>query len=559
MGAPAASRRWLFGPLPDLLFGCGLLYAVVFATQAVLGDAMRGVLPLAIQPFLTLALGAPHYGATLLRAAEPREGGRTYVAFAIWTGVLLLGLMALALREILLGSLLVTLYVTWSPWHYSAQNFGIAVAFARRRGIALDAGTKRLLRGIYVSSYLLTVIAVHGARGEDYAPVSYRGTAFTVLPAGIPSDWLPWLYAVLAAAFVGCSAVVAARLVPRAGLRALDALGALWVTQVLWFVLPPLARYWNLFGGVDPLAPANAPYTVMWIATFHFVQYLWIASGQRTGRPGGAGPAYFGKALLAGSALWVLPPLLFAPTLLGTLPYDVGLGVLAAALVNLHHFVLDGVIWKSSAGPVARLVRADWTPRALFEPRGGAVLRSLGLAVGAGCLLVAAIGYWEAAFALTRASESGDYARARTGMERLAWLGRDSPRFHTALARIATQRGDPQRARRELERSIAMHPTAEAYTELGAWWESQHDVRAAIAAHEQATLLGPNDANTWYRLGIALLRDARPEEARRALARAAALVPEDRIVRKKLEQAERELREAGAVPRPGAAEGSSRG
>ena len=41
-----------------------------------------------------------------------------------------------------------------------------------------------------------------------------------------------------------------------------------------------------------------------------------------------------------------MPALVFAPQVLGGLPYDLGLGLMVASAVNLHHFVLDGAIWK---------------------------------------------------------------------------------------------------------------------------------------------------------------------------------------------------------------------
>jgi len=549
MSAQSAGRRWLFGPVSDLAFGCGALYTAVFGAQALLGADMRVWLPITLQPFLTLALGAPHYGATLLRTAQRSPDGGKHVFFALWTGLLMIALLVLGLRQFWIGSLLVTLYVTWSPWHYSAQNYGVAVAFLRRRGVDLEPGTKRVLRGAFVSSYLLTVVALHGARAEGYAPVSYRGTVFTMLPVGLPANWMPWLYAGLGAIFLACSAVAGARLLRRAGARALDAPMVLWVTQTLWFVVPPLARYWDLFGGVDPLAPENAPYTVMWVAVFHFVQYLWITTYQAAGTSAAAGrAAYLGKALLAGAALWMLPPLVFAPGVLGGVPFDLGLGVLAAALVNLHHFVLDGVIWKTSPGPVARLVRADWTPHPLFEPRPLGWLRPLGVAIGIACVAIGLAGYWEAGVGLLRASERDDYVRMRTGMERLAWLGRDSPRFYVALSRLATQRGDGAQARRELERSLALYPTAEAWYVLGNWHEKAQDWRQAGSAYANAIALDANDAGSHYRLGVAWLRLGEPARARDALARAAVLVPNDRRVQKSLARAEKLLRERSGEP-----------
>ena len=80
-----------------------------------------------------------------------------------------------------------------------------------------------------------------------------------------------------------------------------------------------------------------------------------------------------------GAALWILPALLFAPGALGDLPYDAGLLVMIAAAVNVHHFILDGAIWKLRDGRIARILIRDpaqrgepeVTPAATPAARGG--------------------------------------------------------------------------------------------------------------------------------------------------------------------------------------------
>jgi len=58
-----APRRWLVGPATDLLFGCGLAYAFVFAAHALAGAAFRDWIPFAWLPIATLLVSTPHYGA----------------------------------------------------------------------------------------------------------------------------------------------------------------------------------------------------------------------------------------------------------------------------------------------------------------------------------------------------------------------------------------------------------------------------------------------------------------------------------------------------------------
>ena len=131
-----APRRWLVGPVTDLLFGCGLAYAFVFAAHALAGAAFRDWIPFAWLPIATLLVSTPHYGATLIRVYEDAQERRLQARFAVWaTAALCVGFW-LGLRSVAIGSLFVTLYLTWSPWHYTAQNYGVAMVLLRRRGAA---------------------------------------------------------------------------------------------------------------------------------------------------------------------------------------------------------------------------------------------------------------------------------------------------------------------------------------------------------------------------------------------------------------------------------------
>ena len=70
--APVSDRAqpWLFGPLPDLLIGCGLLYALALPVFFAYGSEIRARQADALIPMLVLLVSLPHYGATLLRVYE---------------------------------------------------------------------------------------------------------------------------------------------------------------------------------------------------------------------------------------------------------------------------------------------------------------------------------------------------------------------------------------------------------------------------------------------------------------------------------------------------------
>ena len=140
MSAAAPSSRWLHGPVSDLLFGSGVLYLAVFAVLATFGPEIRAVQPAYFLPLMVILVSMPHYGGTLVRVYETRRDRRSYAIFSVWTTLLLFALFVAGVHVPLVGALLLTVYLTWSPYHYTAQNYGITVMFLRRRGVPVEPG-----------------------------------------------------------------------------------------------------------------------------------------------------------------------------------------------------------------------------------------------------------------------------------------------------------------------------------------------------------------------------------------------------------------------------------
>jgi hypothetical protein len=193
--------------------------------------------------------------------------------------------------------------------------------------------------------------------------------------------------------------------------------------------------------------PVHAlPFAAIWISTAHSAQYLWVSAyyAKRSGRHGDT-PAFLAKSLLAGSAVIGLPGLLVLPVVPETLTWTAGLAALLFAVVNLHHFLLDGAIWKLRDGPVARvLIRSDREtdtgPELLARPSW---IRRAVLGAGAVCLVVPLVQTWELSVGLSR---PGDVARLERAAHRLAWIGRDSPKAWLALGAASEQAGQVDKA-----------------------------------------------------------------------------------------------------------------
>jgi tetratricopeptide (TPR) repeat protein len=490
--AANAQGTWLFGRGVDLFIGAGVGYLLSIPPLIFIGAEMgMESWPVAFALLFALFVSGPHYGATILRVYEERENRRRYAFFAVWVTLALCGLFVFGLHDVFVGSLLVTLYGSWSPWHFSGQNYGLAVMFLRRRGVPLDSRTKQLLHASFVLSFLLSFLVLHGETSAiSYATIPVgEGSAFRFLSLGISNDVLGFVVPATALAYIACLVGAAVPLLRVARPSDLAPVASLVAVQALWFTLPaalPLTAGFELYG---------LAFTVAWISAAHGVQYLWVnyyyARGEEPGLK--LGP-YLGRALLAGSTVTIFPALIFAPNLLGTVPWDNGLAILLVSVVNLHHFILDGAIWKLRDGRVARLLLKDSVSSAadaITRGRPSAWFRPAIALLGVVSLAVALFDGWMREARINRAGD--DMQQIIDASRSLGWIGRDSPIVHAQVAANLAVQGETEAAIAEFEHSIALYPMASAWADLGSTYAAQGRWQEAAHAWEAALALNPDD------------------------------------------------------------------
>lgn len=211
--------------------------------------------------------------------------------------------------------------------------------FLRRRGVAVSPSAKRYLYFSFVLSAALAILVIQtrGA-GLVFAPHTLAvPNAPHLLQLTVPRGLARGLVATTALLYLGSLAAAGLHLRRNATLADLVPAFVLVLTQALWIAIPALVLDWQS-------APLESlPFAAIWISTAHSVQYLWVtAYFDRRSNPGGSLGHFLGKAFLAGSAVTLLPGLIMAPHLLGSVPWDAGLAATAFSVVNLHHFILDG-------------------------------------------------------------------------------------------------------------------------------------------------------------------------------------------------------------------------
>ncbi len=518
--------RWLYGPASDLLLGCGLGYAL-FVTIFLFSDTqvlVAGWVPVTTV-FLGLITNTPHYGATLIRVYEHRADRRKYAFFAVYVTIALAVFFVTGLHFLWMGSFLITLYITWSPWHFAGQNYGLAVMFLRRRQIELSPGLKRLIHLSFLCSFLMIFFLAHGplqALGLFPIP-SFQREVYGFLSLGLPRRVAEVGLAVSGLTYVGSLLAAGALLLRRASFRDLAPTACLVALQAMWFSIPAFMALTNT------LTFESFALSSLWIAFAHSIQYLWVTSyyARRSEDPGRVS-GYLLKTLVWGSAATVFPAMVFAPGLLGTVSFHAGLGILLFSVVNIHHFVLDGAIWKLRDGSVARILLrsgGDQAGAGAIAPVGKSNRWGLALvyAIGTVSVAVAVFGKWENHFGVVEALERIDLSRVARASERLSWIGRESHGIHQQLGLRLAQQGQWEEAQRHYERSLQIQPSVQAWYTLAQLHAARGVFGTARDALESGLELKPDHvlslellARVWSELG-------EPARARAVLERVAVL------------------------------------
>jgi tetratricopeptide (TPR) repeat protein len=118
---------------------------------------------------------------------------------------------------------------------------------------------------------------------------------------------------------------------------------------------------------------------------------------------------------------------------------------------------------------------------------------------------------------------SGNLPDAIAALTRLVELRPDDANPYQLLGAVLLASGDHKQAREYTERSIALTPTTDAYSNLGTIHYAAKRYAEAVQAYEQAVRLAPNRAPVHRNLGDALMKLGRTDEARAAYQRAVAL------------------------------------
>jgi hypothetical protein len=308
---------------------------------------------------LLVAINWPHFSATVHRLYHSRSNIGQYPLTALVVPLLILaGVWASFAEPDAVAPYFVKLYLIWSPYHFSGQTLGLTLLYARRAGLRFNNRERFALAGFIFATFIVPLVRAESGQGDR----AYYGVPYPTL--GLP-DWARivvegWLCVTAVALFV-----IFVRW-KREGRRLPPMLLLPGLAQFVWFVPGSKLPAFNEF-----------------VPMFHSLQYLFIAWAlQLKEKLDVEAISPSRRYVLWESLRWLLLNVIGGLVLFETLPLVFQLtgesaafvtGVVLSA-VQIHHFFVDGVIWKLKSPAISSPLMATLTemvasiPPAQAEP-----------------------------------------------------------------------------------------------------------------------------------------------------------------------------------------------
>ncbi len=281
---------------------------------------------------LSILVNWPHFAATNYRLYHSKENMRQYPMTAFVVPLALLLMVALAFRwPVAAAPILVQLYVFWSPYHYSGQSVGISMLYAKRAGIPFGKTEQWALKGFIFGTFMSS-FALRASKPGQGLFYDIPFPSLNLPPhVALTIHVLMWICAAVFLILIGRWCYREKRILPPIIL--LPA-----VAQYFWFVK---AMDLNSFIELVPF--------------FHGMQYLLIAWAMQLkekmdeqhiapswGYVRWESLRWMAINIAVGAFLFWLLPRVVEST-------EIAIGTAAAVVVSavqIHHFFVDGVIWK---------------------------------------------------------------------------------------------------------------------------------------------------------------------------------------------------------------------
>jgi hypothetical protein len=274
----------------------------------------------------------PHIFATNCRLYQSAENRNQYpfTAYGIPIVMLILAVLAFASPENFAPYLIKILFL-WSPYHFSGQTIGISLLYAKRANLDIPRFVRTMIIIFVYSTYLFQTTKIEANAGL----VLFSNISYPLL--GIPK-WVSTVMLVFT--YISMFILLGWGFIQR------------WrrSVKIPWILILPLGVQYLWFVHANDLVSFQ-----LFISSLHGLQYLLIAwavqvhflqVGNKIPNPVGTlvqkTALWFGITFIGGASLFF-----GVPALLSGLGWNLSFSsAVMLAIFQMHHFFVDGVIWK---------------------------------------------------------------------------------------------------------------------------------------------------------------------------------------------------------------------
>lgn len=319
-------RTYLHPAFDYLVIGGGLSLVLTIFLAA--GGTTNGLYAALSLQLLLLLSNLSHFAASTVRLYTKPGAFVSHRFLTMGFPLVTIAVLTFTLLQAdVLGRHLQALYLTWSPFHYAAQAYGLAVMYCYRSGYSLQVAEKRLIRAACLLPFAFAFLDSGDAGIGWLVPPSVFAAHPFLMGVGNTAKLLLAFVTLVGPLVLFGALGWRRRGIPLISLLVIVSNGVWWVTL----------RFFDAF---------------VWATFFHGLQYLAITLifhvREQLARPDNQHGwfqhtlRFYGLCVLLGYALFKIWPGAFMVLGFGWAESV----LLVGAMINIHHFVVDAFIWR---------------------------------------------------------------------------------------------------------------------------------------------------------------------------------------------------------------------
>ena len=347
------NKYYFVNPVVDFIFIGGSSF-VLFAVLLLFYTDVRTPTVITAAVFLSWIINWPHFSMSTYRLYQTKANIKQYPVTSYVIPFVIIGGVVLCYSfPDLVAPYFVKMFILWSPYHFSGQTIGITFIYCMRTGIKLSSHERKLITWFVLGTYFVSTLRAETSReGFNFYGVQYPSMQIPPIVAQI-AEYAMWT---IMAAFV------------------------VWIIHwsyrnkriLPWIVLLPAATQYLWF-----VQTVYMPSFQEFVPMLHSLQYILIAWGiQLKIKMDTQHIEPSKKYVLSESSRWFAINFLGGILLFYLLPkLGTSMGytsmfsiAIIYAAIQIHHFFVDGVIWKlknkTVSHPLMMTFEELTTPRA---------------------------------------------------------------------------------------------------------------------------------------------------------------------------------------------------